>query len=163
LVSAQFIYRNDSINEAAAQRTSPPGPDRKVFASHLIKKNLWTGFLIAMKPVYEPRAGTADPTAPGAILIWSLGTRMGLQQGATLDQTKAINWDPNDASKSLFFWGYRPERAIGPPDGAGGFMNGFDVRVGLYRSSKYYQPFWLDHVKLSNDESCIPGTAPTCP
>lgn len=160
-VNAQFSYRNDSSSEWATQRGL--GPERVVFLTCALPKDTWLGFVIAMKPAYEPREST-DPAQRGTILVWKLDTRTGLSFGPNLPVESAANYQAHDESKYRFYWGFRPERRFSsPPDPLGGFTDRFDVRVGIYRSSALYSTLWFDDIKLTNHEACLPGTERTCP
>lgn len=176
-INAVFSYRNDDVSECPAvcqaalalghtwdPEAHPEVPSRVPFWAEPLDKDKWVGFVIAMKPVHKPQPGTSDPTARGAILIWKFDdVSAGLSFGPGLNTGAALNYDANDpndnAGKNRFHWGYRPERPFSsPPDSRGGFTNRFDVRVGIYRSSRQYSTLWFDHVKLTNHEQCLPGT-----
>jgi hypothetical protein len=178
-VYLKFDYRNDSFNEAVTAFN--PGRDFRVnFLRHAIPKDTWIGFMIAMKPVYEPIAGTSDPTGRGAIFVWQLDTTTGLAAGPITDDPvthlpKVNGQLPLNSGNYAFYWGFRPERLLLPtsdPNYVGGFQDGFDIRVGIYRSSNEYSTLWFDDIKLTNHEACLPGTtfntspacaAPACP
>jgi hypothetical protein len=135
------------------------------FHTELIVKDQWVGFIIGMKPVHVPVLPW-DPTARGAILIWRLaGTTAALNVGPALTETTAVNY-PYGESAYKFYWGYRPETEFAQDQA--GLTDRFDVRVGMYRNegsacstsgcpALYNDTVFMDSIKLTNDQTCLPG------
>jgi len=119
-----------------------------------------------MKAAFLPTQ-PQDPSARGAIFVWRCDdVGAGLSAGPALRAEDAINFPTaGSSSQAQFYWGYRPVEAFHtntPNNPQLNFTDRFDVRVGIYRDFTEYSTFWIDGIKLTNNEACLPGTTSAC-